>query len=119
MARRAWTAVAVVAIVAVVTSGAATGAGATPTAGSICKSFSVSGLKYQWSAIGSVSCSQAKPWLLKLLDDHLNANASVALSNGPKGFHCRATADSKGRPSVGACYTGTPAFPKNGFQWFG
>jgi hypothetical protein len=120
MARRAWTGAAVVAIVAVSTFGAATAARAAPTAGSVCKSFSSSGLKYQWSVIGSVTCNQAKPWLLKLLADHVaKPDTKVALSNGPKGFHCYATADSKGRPSAGACYTGTLAFPKNGFQWFG
>ena len=119
MARVAWTGAAVVAIVVVAAFGAATEARATPTAGSICKSVSLSGLKYQWSAIGSVSCNQAKPWLLKLLAGHVKGDTKVALGNGPKGFHCVATADSKGRPSAGACYTGTPAFPKNGFQWFG
>jgi hypothetical protein len=109
---------AMAAIFAVAVLGAAK-AQAAPTVGSVCKSFSVSGLKYQWSAIGNVTCSQAKPWLLKLLADHAAPDASVALKNGPRGFHCRATADSKGRPSAGACYTGTLAFPKNGFQWFG
>jgi hypothetical protein len=110
---------AVVAIVAVAAFGAAIEARAAPTAGSVCTSFSLSGLKYQWSAIGSVSCNQAKPWLLELLADHLKANTSVgAVANAPKGFHCRATGDSKGRPWVGTCYTGTLAFPKNGFQWY-
>jgi len=109
--------VAVVAIVAVAAFGAATEGRAAPTAGSVCTSFSLSGLKYQWSAIGSVSCNQAKPSLLELLADHLKANTSVgAVANSPKGFHCRATGDSKGRPWVGTCYTGTLAFPKNGFQ---
>ncbi len=119
MARRAWTGAAMVAIVAVATFGAATGARATPTAGAVCKSFSQSGLKYQWSAIGSVTCKQAKPWLLKLLADRFRkTDTKVALSNGPRGFHCWATTDLKGRPTAGACYTGTLAFPKNGFQWF-
>jgi len=118
MNRRTCTGVAVVAIFAVATLGAAQ-ARATPTAGSVCKAFSVSGLKYQWSVIGNVTCSEAKPWLLKLLADHGTPGARVALKNAPRGFKCAATADSKGRPSAGACYTGTPAFPKNGFQWFG
>jgi hypothetical protein len=108
----------VVAVFAVATFGAAD-VRATPTAGSVCKSFSVSGVKYQWSVIGKVTCSQAKPWLSKLLADHGAPGARMALKNGPNGFHCAATADSKGRPFAGACYTGTPAFPKNGFQWFG
>jgi hypothetical protein len=107
-----------VAIFAVATIGVPN-AQATPTAGSICKAVSASGSKYQWSVIGNVTCSQAKPWLLKLLADNGPPDAKLMLKNGPKGFHCTATADSKGRPSAGACYTGTPAFPKNGFQWFG
>lgn len=119
MARRAWAGVAAVLILAVAMSGGAAEAQGAPSAGSICKSLSVSGLKYQWSVIGSVTCSQAKPWLLKLLADHGAPGAKVAFKNGPTGFHCSATADSKGRPSAGACYTGTVAFPKNGFQWFG
>ena len=106
------------AIVAVAMPGAAR-AHAEPTAGSVCKSFSASGLKYQWSVIGTVTCSQAKAWLLKLLADHGTPGARITLKNGPTGFHCSATADSKGRQSAGACYTGTLAFPKNGFQWFG
>ncbi len=118
MDRWTCTGVAVVAIFAAAMFGAAEAA-ATPTAGSVCKSFSASGLTYQWSVIGNVACSQAKPWLLKLLADHGTPDAKVALKNGPKGFHCAATADSKGRPSAGACYTGTVAFPMNGFQWFG
>jgi len=92
---------------------------AAPTAGAVCKSFSVSGLKYNWSVIGNVTCAKAKPWLLKLLAQHGKPDAKVVFKNTPRGFHCRATADAKGRPSAGACYTGTPAFPKNGFQWFG
>jgi hypothetical protein len=83
------------------------------------KSFSLAGVTYQWSAIGSVTCKKAKPWLLKLLAVRGKPGTKVVFRNGPKGFHCSATADSKGRPSAGACYTGTLAFPKNGFQWFG
>jgi len=120
MARRAWMGAAVVAIVVAATFGAATEARAAPAAGAICKSFSLAGLKYQWSVIGNVTCNQAKPWLLKLLADRVHKpDTKVALGNGPKGFHCYATGDSKGRPSAGSCYTGTLAFPNNGFQWFG
>jgi hypothetical protein len=90
---------------------------ATPNAGAVCKSFSVSGSKVLWSAIGNVTCAEAKPWLLKLLADHGKPGARVVLNNGPKGFHCTASDDSKGRPAAGSCYTGTIAFPKNGFQW--
>jgi hypothetical protein len=108
-----------IAIVAVVGVGTATGARASGAAG-VCKSFSSSGLKkIEWSAIGNVTCAKAKPWLLKLLADHGKPDVKVVLKNGPKGFKCAATDDGKGRPSAGACYTGTVAFPKNGFQWFG
>jgi hypothetical protein len=98
---------------------AAANAEATPTAGSVCKSVSVSGLKYHWSVIGNVTCSQATPWLLKLLAQKGTPDAKLTFKNGPKGFHCSAFADSKGRPSAGSCETGTLAFPKNGFQWLG
>jgi hypothetical protein len=119
VARRALTRVALLAILAVAAFAAATEGHAAPSAGSVCMSFSLSGLKYEWSVIGSVTCSQAKPWLLKLLAEQGTPDVRAALKNGPRGFHCLATADSKGRPSAGPCYTGTPRFPKNGFQWFG
>jgi hypothetical protein len=108
---------AAVAVVAVGVFGAVTTAGAAPAGGAVCKSFSASGLKPEWSVIGSVTCSQAKPWLTKILADRGKPGAKAVIKNGPKGFHCSATDDAKGRPSVGFCYTGTPAFPKNGFQW--
>ena len=92
---------------------------AAPTGGAVCKSFSASGLKLQWSVIGNVTCTQAKPWLVKILADHGKPGAKAVIKNAPKGFHCLATNDSKGRPAAGGCYTGTPAFPKNGFQWLG
>jgi hypothetical protein len=95
-----------------------TGAHAAPTA-QRCTPLSASGLKLQWSAIGNVTCQGAKPWLLKILGTHGAPDAQAKITNGPKGFHCRATNDAKGIPSAGACYTGTIAFPKNGFQWFG
>ena len=117
MVRRACMPVAVAIFIAAALGAA--NAQANPTAGAVCKSVSVSGLKYQWSVIGNVTCSKATPWLLKLLAEHGTPGAKIALKNAPSGFHCSATADSKGRPSAGACYTGTIAFPKNGFQWLG
>lgn len=119
MGRWAWTTAAVVAVVAVGAFAAVTMAGAAPTGGAVCKSFSASGLKLQWSVIGSVTCSQAKPWLVKILADRGKPGAKAVIKNAPKGFHCSASNDAKGRPSAGACYTGTLAFPKNGFQWLG
>lgn len=112
----------VASVCAVLTLGAfggVTSARAAPTGGAVCKSFSASGLKLRWSVIGSVSCSQAKPWLVKILADRGKAGAKASIKNAPRGFHCFATDDSKGRPSAGACYTGTIQFPTNGFQWFG
>jgi hypothetical protein len=119
MGRLARVTVLVVAAVAVGVFGAVTSARAAPTKGAVCKSFSASGLKLKWSVVGNVSCSQAKRWLVKILADHGKPGAKAVIKNAPKGFHCSATNDSKGRPSVGFCYTGTPAFPKNGFQWLG
>jgi hypothetical protein len=97
-------------------AGAATGERATGTA-AVCKTFATSGLKPRWSVIGNVTCAKAKPWLVKLLADHGRPGVKVVLKNGPRGFKCSAVDDAKGRPAVGSCYTGTVAFPKNGFQW--
>jgi len=107
------------AAVAITAVAATAGAQAAPTSG-ICKPFSVSGAgKIQWSVIGNVTCQEAKPWLLRILGKHGAAGVQAKVTNGPKGFHCRATDNSKGIPSIGACYTGTLKFPKNAFQWFG
>jgi hypothetical protein len=117
IAQRAGIAAVVVAVVAIFGGGAATASRASAAA-AVCKTFSTSGVKPKWSVIGNVTCAQAKPWLVKLLADHGKPGAKVVLKNGPRGFKCSAVADAKGRPAVGACYTGTAAFPKNGFQWF-
>ncbi len=119
MARCARRTAATIAAVAIAAFAATTGAHAAPSA-AICKPFSVSGAgKIQWSVIGTVTCQEAKPWLLTILGKHGAPDAQAAVTNGPKGFHCRATNNAKGVPSAGACYTGTLKFPKNGFQWFG
>ena|SRR5690348_4237568 len=118
MARCVRTAAATIAIAAA-TLAVTTGAQAAPSAAR-CTPFSVAGVgKIQWSVIGNVSCQAAKPWLLKILGKHGAPDAQAKVTNAPKGFHCRATNNAKGIPSVGTCYTGTIAFPKNGFQWFG
>lgn len=109
-------AVVATAVVAVFGAGAATGAKATGSA-AICKTFSTSGLKPRWSVIGNVTCAKAKPWLEKILSDHGKPGVKFVPKNGPRGFKCSAVDDEKGRPAVGSCYTGTIAFPKNGFQW--
>lgn len=119
MTRSARITAAAIAAVGIAAFVAPTGAQAAPAAG-ICKSFSVSGAgKIQWSVIGNVTCQEAKPWLLKILGKHGAADAQAKVTNGPTGFHCRATNNAKGIPSAGACYTGTIKFPKNAFQWFG
>ena len=115
-ARIAAVVVVVTAVVAIFGAGAATGARASGTA-AVCKTFTTSGLKPQWSVIGNVTCAKAKPWLVRLLAHHGKPGVKVVLKNGPKGFKCSAVDDAKGRPAVGSCYTGTIAFPKNGFQW--
>jgi hypothetical protein len=111
-------AAATIATIVCVTFAATVSAHAAQSA-AICKSLSVSGAgRIQWSVIGNVSCQEAKPWLVKILGKH-GAPGAPAKIAPPKGFHCRATNNKKGIPSVGACYTGTIQFPKNGFQWFG
>ena len=120
MVRRAVVGVAVLAIVAATMLGATSNVRAT-AAGKVCPSFSNSGLKYFSETVGSgFTCSTAKTWVLKLIKDPADTTAGkVALHNGPKGYHCVATQDSKGLASVGACYKGTLAFPKSGFLWNG
>jgi hypothetical protein len=118
MNRRASIAAATIAAVALATSAATTDVHAAAAAG-ICKSFSAAGVTIEWSAIGNVTCQEAQPWLLKILAKAGTPDAKVTPSIGQKGFHCSATDNGKGRATAGACYTGTIAFPKNGFQWFG
>src|SRR5689334_25423253 len=106
-ARFAHLAAAAIAAVAIAALAAPTGAHAAPTA-AICKPLSVSRVgKIQWSVIGNVTCQEAKPWLLKILGTHGVPDAQAKVTNGPTGFHCRATDNTKGFPSIGACYTGT------------
>jgi len=73
-----------------------------------------------WETVGSgLSCSAAKPWVIKLDKDHVSAGfGNVTLHNGPAGYHCMATgAHPHGRPSGGLCYKGSFAFPKSCFTW--
>ena len=104
------------AVVAIFGAGVATAA-RTTGAGAVCRTFTTSGLKPKWSVIGNVTCAKAKPWLVKLLAERGKPGVKVVLKDGPTGFKCSAFDDRKGRPAVGSCYTGTIAFPKNGFQW--
>jgi hypothetical protein len=120
MIRRTCVAVAVLALVA---TAVVAGASGTPAAaaGKVCPSFSSSGLKYFSETVGSgFSCDTAKTSVLKFSKEHVDTTAGRAtLPNGPKGYHCVATDDAKGRTSAGACYKGTLAFPKAGFLWNG
>src|SRR5262245_32563075 len=91
-------------------------------AGQLCPSFSKGGLTYHWETAGTGwTCGSAKPWVLKLSSDRIaDPNVrKVVLRNGPAGFHCLASARTKGRASSGVCYKNTLAFPKSGFTWFG
>ena len=118
MGRRMCVTVAVIATVSAAAFGTTTGAGAARTA-AICKTFSASGLKIEWSVIGNMTCSKAKPYVVKFLAHRGKPDVKAVLTGVPRGFKCAATDDAKGRPAIGACYTGTLKFPNNGFQWFG
>jgi hypothetical protein len=89
--------------------------------GKVCPAFQAAGLKYQWETAGTgFTCASAKHWVAKLIKDHADTTSGeVALRNGPKGYHCFASLDTKGRASGGLCYKGTVAFPKSGFTWNG
>jgi hypothetical protein len=54
---------------------------------------------------------------VKFLAERGKPGAKFVLKQSPRGFKCSAFDDAKGRPAAGSCYTGTIAFPKNGFQW--
>ena len=90
-------------------------------AAQVCPKFAKSGLTYQWETVGTgFTCSSAKKWVVKLSNDSADTSkGKVALHNGPKGYHCYASLDTKGLASGGLCYKGTLAFPKSGFTWNG
>jgi hypothetical protein len=119
VARSARMTAAALAAVAIAAFAATTGAHAAPTVG-ICKAFSVSGAgKIQWSAIGSVTCQEAKPWLVKILSKHGAPDARRPRSRGARGAFTAVRRTTRRASRPWACYTGTIKFPKNGFQWFG
>ncbi len=115
--KRLFASAAVVAIAAVgipmVTAGTASAAAA------VCPTLSASGSKYTWETVGTgFTCGNAKHWVVKLTKDRVDTSSGkVALTNGPKGYHCYAVSDKKGVASDGQCYKGTAAFPKSGFAW--
>ena len=89
-------------------------------AAALCQNFKQGRLTFFSETLGTHwSCSAAKTWIVKLTKDKIrHSSSNVPLSNGPKGYHCFATPDSQGgRATSGACFTGTIAFPGNGFAW--
>jgi hypothetical protein len=78
---------------------------------------SSSGNQYTSEVVGKVTCAQAATWIKKLSADKAGG-AGSKLKNGPKGYHCSAAELAKhGYVEAGTCFTGTAAFPKNGFTW--
>jgi hypothetical protein len=120
MTRRACTAIAVAAVLLGASLFAASSPRASTNAGAICPTFSKYRLTYSWSVIGRFSCKTAKPWLVKLIGEHVRTSTgTVRMHKGPKGLKCFAEIESKGRATVGLCYSGTFAYPTNGFSWSG
>jgi hypothetical protein len=108
------------AVIAASLAGSATAHAA--TAGKVCRTFKTAGLRVQWETAGTGwTCGSAKPWVVKLIDDHVKPSAAgnVPLKNGPRGYHCFAVFEKHGHVSGGLCYLGTLAFPKSGFTWNG
>ena len=125
MRKSVWTAIAVA--VATAVAGGSIGAPGASASSKICPQStghtwhsainSSSGNKYTSEAVGSVSCKQAASWIKKLSADKAKASGAK-LKNGPKGYHCSAAElDKHGYVEAGTCYTGTAAYPKNGFTW--
>jgi hypothetical protein len=125
MRKSVWSTIAVAAAIAAV--GGCVEVPVASAASKICPKFkghewhsainSSSGNKYTSEAVGSVTCTQAATWIKKLSADKAGAPGSK-LKNGPKGYHCFAAELDKHRyVEAGTCYTGTAAFPKNGFTW--
>jgi hypothetical protein len=87
----------------------------------VCKTFTKDGASFHWSTVGSgFTCGSAKHYVEKLSSEHFPQKGKlVNLTGGPKGYHCKGTTDDTGRATAGACYLGTLAFPKSGFQWLG
>ena len=94
-------------------------AGTASAAAEVCPTLSAAGSKYTWETVGTgFTCGNAKHWVLKLIKDRVDTSSGkVALTNGPRGYHCYAVSDKKGVASDGQCYKGTAAFPKSGFAW--
>jgi len=106
-------AVAVAALAATATAEAAS------SANQICSTFTKSGVKYKGEVIGNVTCTKAKAWILNMLAAHVGGRSYVheKIPGSPKGFHCYATFVQRHQARDGICYTGTLAYPNNGFTW--
>jgi hypothetical protein len=96
-------------------------ADAVPRKAEVCASFTKNGTTFRWSTVGTgFTCASAKAMVEKLSSEHFSQTGKqVKLTGGPKHYHCVGTTDENGRATVGACYLGTLAFPKSGFQWLG
>jgi hypothetical protein len=105
--------------VAVGALAATSAAKAAPSANQICPTFTKSGVKYQGEVIGNVTCTKAKVWISNMLAAHVAGQSYVheKIPGSPKGFHCYATLVRKHQARDGICYTGTLAYPTNGFTW--
>jgi hypothetical protein len=93
---------------------------AAPTA-QLCRPFKAGGLTFRSETLGTGwTCSSARSWISRLSQDRVRVTTrNVALRNGPSGYHCIATPNSRGgRATSGACFKGTIAFPGSGFAWF-
>lgn len=81
-------------------SAAASGKASAHSTGSICPPFTQSGL--------TLAADRVKTALGK-----------VVLHDGPRGYHCFADFEKKGRAAGGVCYMNTLASPGYGFTWNG
>ena len=91
------------------------------SSGQLCRSFKAHGFTFRWETAGTGwSCTSAKPWVLKMIGDHVRPTLGrVKLVNGPTGLHCFAVSEQKGYVTGGVCYRHTLAFPGSGFTWNG
>ena len=104
-------------LIALVAAALAVGTVSTSRAAAFCGSYKSGKSSGKYETIGSWTCAAAKPWVLKLSNDHLgHITKNTPLKNGPSGLHCFADGTSKdGRATSGTCIAGTIQFPKKGF----
>lgn len=92
---------------------------AAPSANQICPTFKKAGVKYLGEVIGNVTCPKAKAWILNMLAAHVPGQSYVheKIPGSPRGFHCYTSLVKNHQARDGICYTGTLAYPNNGFTW--